>query len=186
MITLENLLKKGQYKIQSSDKFLWDSFGSHARFLDFDTSDHPETYVSCIFDEKNQFVYEISIGSKQGKHYRWVSPDYLNQYQSEFTKRHLHFETLDEGEPVSLLDQEEDILRKVEQLIQTGTCDDDVTIQLDLDDDLLEKINVLAEKEGLTPEKYVENILNEKARKILENLEKKEQNLTEKKNPKLS
>ena len=70
--TLFDLLDNIPLRIVGGDRYHWDCYGRHARYLDF------ESNVDCVFDEKTALLYEVRANGEQPEESarlpRWPGP----------------------------------------------------------------------------------------------------------------
>lgn len=177
---LYELLRIANFKISGGSEFLWKCYGLNARILDFSESsgqsiDHCSG-VSCVFDSETQQVYEVNIYeanlyTENNKWYRWIDADFIEDYKKECSEREVPFELAIDDKKWTDLEYIEDVLRKVPQVIETGSCDDDVTIKLDLNNDELLTLCMYAHEKNITLNDLIKEILEAatiKAKKIIE------------------
>lgn len=124
---------------------LADCFGNNARWL-MCRQDDFKNEVHCLFDEYTQQIYLIEITGNKAYRCIWVDPEYSKDY---FSRYHHSTEIKDI----------QDMLRKAEQIISTGVCDDKETIELQLEDDVLLSLALAAHKRDITLNEMVELIL---------------------------
>lgn len=148
------IIQAAQYKIVEGSDYQWQCYGKNARMLDF-TSDGGDSGVNCIFDSVDQTIYEVCVYPKKGECYRWVNPEYLSALKKEYKKRELDFNMATESEKWIVLENKEDVLRKTSQVINTGQCDDDITIIVDLPKEELYQLCLKAHKENMTLNDYL-------------------------------
>jgi hypothetical protein len=177
---LSEVIKAAKFKIDEGSEYLWNCYGVNARLLDFskDKNAIDEGSVSCVFDDKTQQVYEVTIFTRDNKSYRWIDPDYVDALKNECNKRDIPFEFWgDDNENKWVnLDHTKDVFRKVEQVIETGNCDDDVTIDIDIDDESMLKLCLMAHERNITLNELMTEILQDaidRAKIIVENNQNK-------------
>ena len=88
-MTLMQIITATEARISGGSTFLWDCYGTDARFLDFSDRDGTEC-ASTIFDSKTHVVYELSMhvpGYAQA--FSWRNPDYEAAYLAECKRRDL-------------------------------------------------------------------------------------------------
>lgn len=146
---LSEIVQAAKFKITEGSEFLWNCFGNNARYLDFSTK-IGNSGASCVFDADTQQVYKVEIYSSNNKWYRWIDEDFIQAIKKESAVRDVDFsQALDDTQWIEL-DNVEDVFRKTTQVIESGICDDDVTITLDLDRDLLLELSLMAHERNIT------------------------------------
>jgi hypothetical protein len=161
-ITLKDYLQAINYKVTGGSSFEWNVFGSNAYQLESaDTEDYDATYTVCVvFDKVSQKVYELQAWDYlKGRTYRWVSPDFTVAYDAEYVSRGLSFEIALDNEKFINLDVAEDILEKITAIAAGEEYDDRVQIEIDLPDDVIYSAAIQAHKQDITLNQYINNIL---------------------------
>lgn len=142
---LSEIVKAANYKIKEGCEFLWDCYGENSRTLDFG-GDDAESVVSCVFDSGKDIVFQVEIYSKDGKVYRWVDPEYQETLKNEFQNRGLSYDYAYDDVMWFDLEHTNDVFIKTKQIIETGICDDKVTILLEIqsqeDYDKLQQLSI--------------------------------------------
>lgn len=170
---LYEIIQAANFKITEGSEYLWKCYGANARILDFSDFKGEDAGVSCIFDFETKMVYEVSIYTKNHKYYRWIDSDYIEAYKNECQEKNVSFSFVVEDEEIKWinLDNTRDVFRKASQVIDTGDCDDEVTIVLDLDDDLLLSLCMMAHEKDITLNMLMKEILQDvisRAKNVLE------------------
>lgn len=164
MISLDTILKLGNYKISGGSEYLWKSFGANARFLDFKDND-----LSAVFDTETTEVYSVEITDrKRDVVYRLVNKAYRDDYYAEAESRGLErgkeYGDLD----LTLVDLEEDhdFIEKAEAIRDGREYDTRVVISLnDLEDDVLFELMKLAHERDITLNQLIESLIEQAIKK---------------------
>lgn len=158
---LQDFLETIQYKITDGSKLLWNCFGNDAYIVDSEESNIYST--SCTFDTKNQVVYMTEVYDYINERaYRWINPNYKNAY-SDMCKVRGISETFAymEDDDISFIDLEvqEDFLEKTSKIVQKLPYDTNITIPLDIPDNELLKLMIMAHEQNVTFNQLINNIL---------------------------
>lgn len=147
---INEIMEAADYQIIEGSVFLWKSYGENARSIDFsNNSGDFDIGVSCVFDKNTKEVYEVNVLSADDKNYRWVHKEYVEKIKQEFNNKNLDFAEVDGNKWVDL-DNEEDVIRKIKQVIQSGCCDNEITIALNLDNEVILGLSLIAHKRNIT------------------------------------
>ena len=125
---VQEVIQAANFQIIEGSPFLWKCFGKNARYLDFGETPEKNNSVSCIFDTKNQTVYEISI-YLENKTFRWIHPKYIKAFQDEKLAKKV---SISEEETIIEIISYYDALDKIQQVITKGLCYDEIAIPLKL------------------------------------------------------
>ena len=146
------------YKVTDGSEFLWDCFGPNARFLDRSDDDY---HVSAVFDNRTHQVYEVSISSTYDGdvRYRWIDLNFINDYKAEAENKGTRWDQFCDDMNWHLTDTYEDILDKVECILNGREYDKRVVLSLEFDDDVKEMIQQAADIQGITIDEFIERAL---------------------------
>lgn len=158
MITLENFVKAINYKITGGSEFCWKCFGPNARYLD---SDDNYTYsVNAIFDSVEQTVYLVEAWDYlRDREYRWINPEYQTKHELEAKSNNLDPNESLDGKTYIQLDVAEDMLEKIQAIVEGKDYDDRVKVPVDFTDEELLKYMKLAHDRDITFNQLVEEAL---------------------------
>lgn len=160
MITLQEFLESIQYKITEGSDYGWDCFGPNARYLD---SLKDDCYsISALFDNQTQIVYIVELWDYiNHREYRWQHPDYVESYKKEALRRNIDpTESLD-GSKYIELDVEDDMLEKIQRIVAGEEYDSRVKVPVDFTDEELLQYMKLAHEMDITFNELVERALKE-------------------------
>lgn len=153
MITLKQWLDLSQYRItEGSDYYCnipnlfclsaWN--GDHDGWsfsVVFDPKDNQRVYMVEVCDYKNNRAYRIKDESIKSDRQAWDDVNFVD------------------------LEVDNDFITKASAIVAGEKYDTRVTIEIDLDDDLLIQLCMMAHKQDITLNQLVENILWETIRK---------------------
>jgi hypothetical protein len=161
---LTDFLEAAKYNISNGDEFLWKCFGDNVHVVE--CTKNKTMYnsgASCYFNKDTQDVYMVEIFTKDDKWYRWIKAEYISVYEKECDIRNIDFEIAnqDTGTKWIELDVLDDVYRKVSQVIDAQTCDNEVSISLNLDNETFIKLSMAAHVKGITLNQFMNDVLKE-------------------------
>ncbi len=158
MITLQEFLEAIEFKITEGSDYGWNCYGPNARHLD---SYKEDCYsISAIFDNQDQFVYAVEAWDYvNNREYRWISPDYIDSFRKEAKEREIDpNESLDNSRFIDL-DVPEDILEKINAMVAGKEYDTRVKVPVDFSDEDLLQYMKLAHEMDITFNELVERAI---------------------------
>lgn len=160
MITLKDYLEAINYRITGGSEYQWKCFGDNARFLDCEGEVLNESSVVCIFDSVDQTVYSIEAWDYiNDRAYRWIHPDYIKAYKKACKKNDVDFKNACDTMDFIDLDVEEDILEKARAISQHEDYDTRVQMVVDMSDEDMLQYMKLAHQMDITFNEFVEQAL---------------------------
>ena len=164
MTTLEHFIKAIDYKITGGSDYGWDCFGPNARYLDCDNhADGVYTYgANACFDTVTQVIYSIELWDYvNDREYRWINPDFKFSYEDEARARKIDpNESLDDKKYIDL-EVADDILEKINAIVNGRDYDARVKVPVDFSDEDLLKYMKLAHELDITFNELVERAIKE-------------------------
>jgi hypothetical protein len=149
------------HQISGGSRFQWSCYGPNARYLDWEQGVDTDTSASAIFDSVTQEVYEVTLYITDADiEYHWYNSEYVDRYQAEAQLRNIDPELSVMSKSV-LIDLEEDILEKVNAVVTGRPVDSRVMVEITLSDQELVRLALLAHKRDVTLNQFVAMILNE-------------------------
>lgn len=162
MTTLKSFIEAIEYKITGGSEFQWKCFGDNARYMDCqDKEGAGGAYsISAVFDSVDQTVYLIEAWDYVlDREYRWINPEYQKAHKKYSKKMDVvHDETMD-GRKYIDLELAEDILEKINALVNDRPYDERVKVPVDFSDEELLKYMKLAHEMDITFNQLVEQAL---------------------------
>ena len=152
MFYISNFLKMIQHKVTDGSEYLWDCFGTNARFMESTNDDYS---IECIFDYKTNRVYQIMLSLESG-YYRWTDLNYISEFKKESDFRlGANYES-----EVNYIEVEslEDFLTMVRKAVNIK---EDTTVELNLTDDEVLGLMKIAHERDITLNQLVNDILRE-------------------------
>lgn len=161
MNIMERWMKAVNFKITEGSEYTWNSFGSNTHTLSSWNGDHDGYSLGITFDTKTQETYMVeACDYKNNRAYRYINPDYVDEYKKEVTARGDEDNAWDNVKWIDL-DVLDDYFNKVEGIISGKDYDTRIQVPLDLDDDELFRLMVMAHESDMTLNHFVEKLLHE-------------------------
>jgi len=161
MITLKDFLEVIDYQITEGWNYQWKCFGDHAYGMDYHDPDRSENSFTVVFDKKQKIVYCVEAHDYQNdRSYRLMHPDFAKAYKAECEEKGIK-DMAWEDIPYTDLETEEDWLEKANAIFAGEPYDTRISIPIDLPDNELLQIFMLAHQADMTFNDYVEKILRE-------------------------
>lgn len=160
-ITLKDFMEVVDYRITEGSEYGWQCYGENAHRLDSWNGDNEEGYsVSVVFDTRTQVVYEIeTCDYKNQRAYRLLNPEFRGAVNSEAESRNVENEVAWDEVNYTDLEVAEDFLEKTRKIVAGENYDTRVQIQLNLPDDELFKLMVIAHERDITLNELVCEVL---------------------------
>jgi hypothetical protein len=158
---LRDVCEAAGYRITDGAEHLWECFGMNARMLDFE-SEHGS--ASVTFDRRDQTIYEVTINANVGfgdpeYAYRWVNPAFAAAQAQEAERRGIDNEVAYDDVRWVDLDVDEDVLEKLEAILNGDEFDTRIMMNIDMPDDLFNLAARAAHMLDITFNEFVERAL---------------------------
>lgn len=174
MITLKDFLEVTNYQYTESSQYCWKCFGDTAQSMDYWNREDDGFSMSITHDLLKPIVYMMEVCDyKTDRAYRWINPDYKNQYIDEAEDREVNpneaWDDIDyvntaEGTMLGiakeLMDRKDDNKEGIISYDQEG-MDDDGNITLRLDKSEILALALEAHRNDITINKMVERLLTD-------------------------
>lgn len=161
MITLKDFLEVIDYQITEGWDYQWQCFGDNAYGMDHHDPDRSANSFCIIFDKKKKIVYSVEVHDYQNSRaYRLVNPDFAKAYKAECKEKGVKDMAWDDVKFTDL-ETDEDWLEKARAIFAGEPYDTRISIPIDLPDNELLQIFMLAHKADMTFNDYVEKILRD-------------------------
>jgi hypothetical protein len=162
MITLKHFMEAVDYKITEGSEYMWQCYGDHAYRLDSWNQDHEGHSVSIVFDTRTHVVYEASAYDYQrNRAYRLINPDFKFGHDDEAAGRGVEANQAWDDVAYIDLDVDEDFLEKAHAIVLGEDYDTRVQVPVDFTDEELLTYMKLAHERDLTFNQLVEEALRE-------------------------
>ena len=150
------------YKITEGSDYGWQCYGNHAYRLDSWNQDHEGHSVSIVFDTRTHVVYEASAYDYQrNRAYRLINPDFKFGHDNEAAGRGVDSNQAWDDVAYIDLDVDEDFLEKAHAIVLGEDYDTRVQVPVDFTDEELLTYMKLAHERDLTFNQLVEEALRE-------------------------
>lgn len=162
MLFVSDLNDAFDHKISGGDNYCWQCWPD-ARYLEY-KSDY--AYVSAVFNTLTQEIYEVSIDVNNDtwdtdiRPYRWLNPDFKQAYLNEAKEKGVNPNQAWDDVNWYDLETSEDFLEKATAIFNGDeSFDRRVQVPIDLSNNELLKIAMLAHERDITLNQFVEEIL---------------------------
>lgn len=159
---ISDLNETFDHKISGGDNYLW-SCWPNARFIEY-KSDY--AYVSGVFNTETQEVYQVEIDVDTSmwtpniRPYRWLNPEYKQAYLDEAKSRNIDPNQAWDNIKWYDLETMEDFLNKASAIFNgDDNFDRRVQVPLDLGNDEILKLAMMAHEQDITLNQLVEQVL---------------------------
>jgi uncharacterized protein YozE (UPF0346 family) len=164
MITMKEWMELVDYKITEGGEYGWQCYGPNAYCLDSWNDVHGKGGYSfnIIFSTKSQKVYEVSVCDyTNDRAYRMINPNYVKKHRKEAkSKSELANQAWDDVEYTDL-EVDDDFIQKCLAIRAGEDYSTDVSVPLDLPDNLLLEAALNAHRQNITLNEYINNALRE-------------------------
>jgi len=163
MITLKQFLEAGQYRVNNGTEYGWKCYGDNAYIIDLQAGiSYNSNGASIVFDQLTQEVFEVAAHDyTNNRAYRLINTNFAEAHKTESGRRSASCnEAWDEVNYIDL-ETEEDFVEKMTAIMSNQEYNTKISIPIDLEDEVLHNLMLLAHKADLTLNEYVEQILRE-------------------------
>jgi len=156
---IDSFISAARFRITGGSEYQWRCFGDHARWLDMGWEGRDDRWqASAVFDSRDQTVYEIMVYDYvDNRAWVWHEPRWRDQYLQECDQRGVDPKTAWDDVPYTVLDSEEEIIYYLREVVSTETGE----VELNLPNDALLRLCMLAHEKDITLNQMVELILRE-------------------------
>jgi hypothetical protein len=162
MITIKEWMELVDYKITEGSDYLWNCYGPYSYTIDSWNGVHGKGgySFSITFSTKSQKVYEVQMHDyTNDRAYRMINPKFQKKHEKEALARDVNLnEAWDDINYVDL-DVVEDFMEKAQSIRAGKDYSTDVTVPLDLPDDLLMFAFKSAHAENMTFNDWMNKML---------------------------
>ena len=161
MITLKEFLEAGNHRVTEGNEYLWDCFGEHAYTMDVQVGGWDSSSAHIVFDRKTQEIYQASVYDyNHNRAYRlFGNESYKKAYETECERRNVNSREAWEHVEYTDLEVDRDFMSKMTAIMNEQDYDTKVSVPLDLDNDTLFQMMMMAHERDITLNKFVEEIL---------------------------
>ena len=177
MITIKEWMELVDYKITEGSDYGWNCYGPYSYTLDSWNGVHGKGgySFSIVFSTKSQKVYEVSVCDyTNDRAYRMINPKFQKKHKKESMERGVNLnEAWNEVDYVDL-EIDDDFIQKCLAIKAGEEYSTDVSIPLDLPDDLLMFAFKCAHAENMTFNDWMNQMLRNFIDKVEEGQYNKE------------
>ena len=177
MITIKEWMELTDYKITEGSDYGWNCYGPYSYTLDSWNRIHGDGgySFSITFSTKSQKVYEVSVCDyTNNRAYRMINPKFQEKHRKEALARNVNLnEAWDECDYVDL-EVDDDFIQKCLAIRAGEDYSTDVSVPIDLPDDLLMFAFKAAHAENMTFNDWMNQMLKSFVDKVNEGVYTKE------------
>jgi len=175
MISIKEWMELVDYKITEGSDYGWDCYGPYSHQLDSWNGVHGKGgySFSIIFSTKSQKVYEVTVCDyTNDRAYRMINPKFVEKHRKEAKRHNVDMdEAWDDVDYVDL-EVDDDFIQKCLAIKAGEDYSTDVSVPLDLPDDLLMFAFKAAHAENMTFNDWMNKML----KSFIDKVEKGEYN----------
>jgi hypothetical protein len=160
MITMKEWMELVGYRITEGSDYGWQCYGSNAYMLDSWNGEHDGHSFTIIFDTKDQTVYEVQAHDYvHNRAYRMINEDFQKKMRKESKRRDV--DRTEAWDDVSYVDLEvdDDFFQKCLAIRAGEDYSTDISVPLDLPDELILQAALNAHKQNITLNEYINQAL---------------------------
>lgn len=164
MITMKEWMEIVDYKITEGGDYGWQCFGPNAYRLDSWNGVHGKGgySFSIVFSTKSQKVYEVSTCDyTNDRAYRMINPDYVKKHIKEAKARDVNLNEAWDGVDYVDLEVDDDFIQKCLAIKAGEDYSTDVSIPINLPDDVLMYAFKQAHEKNMTFNDFVNQVLRD-------------------------
>jgi hypothetical protein len=164
MINMKEWMELVDYKITESGDYGWSCYGPNAYSLSSWNGVHGAGGYSfdIVFSTRTQKVYEVSVCDyTNNRAYRMIAENKREKHRKEAQARDINLnEAWEDGEIVDL-EVDDDFIQKCLSIKAGEDYSTDISVTIDLPDDLLLEAAMNAHRQNITLNEYINNALRE-------------------------
>ena len=164
MITMKEWMELVNYRITEGSDFGWQCYGHNAYQLDSWNGLHDDGGFSfCItFDTKDQTVYEVQVHDYTNRRaYRMINEDFQKKHRKEAKRRDIDMNEAWDDVNYTDLEIDDDFIQKCLAIKAGENYSTDISVPLDLPDELLLEAALNAHRQNITLNEYINNALRD-------------------------
>jgi len=164
MITMKEWMELVDYKITEGSDYGWQCYGPNAYCLDSWNGVHGKGgySFSIVFSTKTQKVYEVSVCDyTNNRAYRMIAENKREKHSKEAKARDVNLNEAWDDVDYTDLEVDDDFIQKCLAIRAGEIYSTDVSIPLDLPDDVLLEAAINAHRQNITLNEYINNALRE-------------------------
>jgi len=159
-MTMQRWMEAVGFRITEGSTYGWNCYGPNAYTLDSWNGEHDGHSFSIIFDTKDQVVYEIQAHDFTNERaYRWVAESWRPAMQAEAASRSVQEKEAWDGVNYVDLELLDDLFEKIEGIKSGKPYDTRVQVPIDLPDNEMFQLMLMAHERDITLNQMVEEAL---------------------------
>jgi len=152
-------LKLIGYRIGDCSDFGWECFGPNTKFIESNMI-NDNYYTNCIYNPASEEIFHITFTDCiTHKMYEWIHPDYIQKYDDEFKQNNIFSEDTSNDDDDIRVEIIEDIVEKVQCVMDGKEYDPRILVPVDLDEDTIQELTAIAAERGISIDKLIEDAL---------------------------
>jgi hypothetical protein len=160
MITLKEFMEIVDYRITEGSDYGWQCYGHDAYMLDSWNGEQDGHSFTIIFDTKTQEVYEVQAHDYVNQRaYRLINDEYAKKNKKEARKRGIDKDMAWDDVNYIDLDVDDDFIQKALAIREGEVYDTRVQVPLELDKEQMYELMAMAHAQDKTLNEMVEDIL---------------------------
>jgi hypothetical protein len=160
MITIKEWMELVDYRITEGSNYCWECYGDNAYTLDSWNGDHDGHSFSIIFDAKDQTVYEVQAHDYlHNRAYRMTNEDFRKKNKKEAKRRDVDKDQAWDDVNYIDLDVDDDFIQKCLAIREGEDYDTRVLMPVEFSDEDLLKYMKMAHERDITFNQLVEQAL---------------------------
>ena len=162
MITMKEWMELVNYRITEGGNYGWQCYGPDAYMLDSWNGEQDGHSFTIIFDTKDQTVYEVQAHDYvYQRAYRMVNPDFQKKMRKEAKRRYVDKDEAWDDVNYVDLEVDDDFIQKCLAIAAGEDYSTDISVPIDLPDDLLMFAFKCAHSENMTFNDWMNKMLKE-------------------------
>jgi hypothetical protein len=160
MITIKEWMELIDYRITEGSNYCWQCYGDNAYTLDSWNGDHEGHSFSIVFDAKDQTVYEVQAHDYlHNRAYRMINEDFQKKMRKESKRRDVDKDQAWDDVNYIDLDVDDDFIQKCLAIREGEDYDTRVLMPVEFSDEDLLKYMKMAHERDITFNQLVEQAL---------------------------
>lgn len=162
-MNLKECLEAVDYKVGEVSPFLWDSLGLNTRIWAFENKNGDEIGSFIANNSGDVLSVEVSYTDKNDKDkcYRWIDSDFKESYLQEGKSKGINMDIFLDDTYYVDLETEEDMLEKMTAICNEEDFDQRIDVPLNLSDEDFLAISKMAHEKDITFNEQVALILED-------------------------
>ena len=160
MLTIKEFMELVEYRITEGDSYLWKCFGDSVFSFSSWNGDQDGWSMNMVFDTQDQTVYIVEVCDyARDKAYRMINPGYQQAHDDEAQTRGTNVKEAWDDVNYIDLDTDDDFIEKAQAIRDGEDYDTRVDVPLTVPDDVLFELMKRAHEQDITLNQLVEQIL---------------------------